>query len=170
MKNLLVLLSILTSQLVWANSPTDYKKNIAGDRLLLVFEPGVTAARKAEIIEASGLVTSFTHLPSPALTICFTTNYNAAQKVFSTSSEIKFASFFITDNAGHYARVLSQLFIKLKDNNLQPLLNEYLKTHHLGLAVADKYVPGLYKAENLNWKTENTVDVCIELAKQGWVE
>ncbi len=170
MKNLLVLLSILTSQLIWANSPTDYKKNIAGDRLLLVFEPGVTAARKAEIIEASGLVTSFTHLPSPALTICFTTNYNAAQKVFSTSSEIKFASFFITDNAGHYAGVLSQLFIKLKDNNLQPLLNEYLKTHHLGLAVADKYVPGLYKAENLNWKTENTVDVCIELAKQGWVE
>lgn len=170
MKNLIVLLGILTAQFTWAGSPSDYKNNIANDRLILVFEPGTTAAQKAEIIQACGLVTSFVHLPSPAVTICFTTNNAAAQQFFSASSRVHFVSFFITDNKSHYAGVLNRFFIKLKDNNLLPLLNEYLKARHLGNAAAHKYITGLYTAENLNWKALNTVEVCMDLAKQGWVE
>ena len=72
MKHILLLLAIFPFVNLSANSFTDYKQNSATDRLLIIFDKTVSAERKAEIIQQSGLVTSFVHLPSPTLTICHT--------------------------------------------------------------------------------------------------
>ncbi len=168
MKHILLLLAFFPFVNLSANSFADYKQHIATDRLLIIFDKTVSVERKAEIIQQSGLVTGFVHLPSPALTICHTNNFEAAQKFFASTPEINFVSLFITDGDNHYAGVLNNFFVKLKDKNFEPLLKEKLKQQNLGEAVADKYIPNLYKIRNSI--SQNTIDVCAEFLKEGWVE
>jgi subtilisin family serine protease len=169
MKNSLLLFGIFAIYFATANGFTGYKNNIATDRLLVIFQPGTTAGQKAEIIKAAGTVTSFTHLPAPALTICHTSDFNAAQNYFSANPAVAFVSFFVTDGKGHYAGVLNDFFVKLKDKNFEPLLNEKLKQLQLGQAIPDKYTPNLYKIENTG-KAQNTIDVCALFLNLGWVD
>src|SRR5689334_8734406 len=131
MRNLLLTLLLFVSASVFPNSSSDYKNHIASDRLILIFDKTVSGERKAEIINASGMVNHFVHLPSPALTICFVNNLEQAQKYFSSIQEIKFVSFFITDGK-HHAGVLNDFFVKIKDKNFEPLLREKLHRQNLG--------------------------------------
>jgi len=170
MKHVLLFLSLIIAQSVHANNFTDYKNHIAKDRLLLIFDKEVSAQRKAEIIQSSGLVVSFTHLPSPSLTICITNNFDEARRYFSSISEINFVSFFITDGNDHYAGVLNEFFLKLKDKNFEPLLNEKLKQQNLGEAKADKYIPNLFKIRNPKSEIRNTIELCALFNEEGWVE
>jgi subtilisin family serine protease len=170
MKNILLFVCLVTSQLLWAQSFTTYKQHIATDRLLVIFNEGTTTEEKATIINQSGLVSGFAHLPSPHLTICSTTNFDAAQKYFATVPQVKFVSFFITDNKNHYAGVLNNFFVKLKDKNFEPLLREKLNRLGLPMATPDKYIPNLYKANNTKQLNSNTIDVCALLLNEGWVE
>ncbi len=170
MKNVLLALAFFFSLNLSANSFTEYKEHIAKDRLLIIFDKTVSAERKAEIIQLSGLVTNFTHLPSPSLTICMTNNFEEAQKHFLAISGVTFVSFFITDGQNHYGGVLNDFFVKLKDKNFEPFLKEKLKQQNLGEATPDKYIPNLYKIRNQQSATRNTIDWCAEFLKEGWVE
>ena len=170
MKNGLLVLAFFSFLNLSANSFTAYKEHLAKDRLLLIFDKNVSAERKAEIIQSSGVVTTFTHLPSPALTICMTNNFEEAQTFFSSVPEVTFVSFFITDGQDHYAGVLNNFFVKLKDKNFEPLLKEKLKQLNLGEATSDKYIPNLYKITNPNSKIQNTIDACALFLNEGWVE
>ncbi|HLP52820.1 MAG TPA: S8/S53 family peptidase [Chitinophagales bacterium] len=171
MKNiLLLLLCFVSTQFIHANNFNTYKTHIATDKLIVLFNDGVSAEEKAAIIRASGAVTGFTHLPWPALTICNTENMDGAKNYFTALPQVKFVSFFIADDNGHEAGVLNTFFVKLKDKNFEPMLREKLKQLNLGAPVADKYIPNLYKATNLKTTTQNTVDLCGDLVNQGWCE
>lgn len=170
MKNILLLVCLIASQVLCANSFTGYKNHIATDRLIVMFDAGVTTEQKETIIKATGTVSSFTHLPSPQLTICNTVDLDATQKYFASNSNVKFVSFFITDGKNHYAGVLNNFFIKLKDKNFEPLLREKLSQLGLDMATPDKYIPNLYLANNNKQLNKNTIDVCALLLTEGWVE
>jgi subtilisin family serine protease len=169
MRYLLLAAVLFLSSHLFANKTGDYKSHIASDRLILIFDKTVSAERKAEIIESSGMVNHFAHLPSPALSICFVNDREAAQKYFSAIPEIKFVSFFITDGQ-HYAGVLNDFFLKLKDKNFEPMLREKLKQQNLGEAKPDKYIPNLYSVINNRSSIINTLDLCSTFASEGWVE
>lgn len=169
MKYLILVVSLFLSHLLTANNFTDYKNHIASDRLILMFDKTVSAEQKAEILNSSGLVTHFVHLPSPSLTICFVSNFEEAQKFFSSVPTVIFVSFFITDGK-NYAGVLNNFFVKIKDKNFEPLLKEKLKQGNLGEAKPDKYIPNLYSIRNPKSKIQNTIDVCAAFLNEGWVE
>ncbi len=169
-KNICLVLSLFSFINLSANSFTEYKEHIAKDRVLLIFDKNVSVDRKAEIIQSSGLVTAFAHLPSPSLTICFTNNFDAAKKFFSSVSEVNFVSFFITDGNNHFAGVLNQFLVKLKDKNFEPLLKEKLKQQYLGEAIPDKYIPNLYKISISKFLVSNTVELCAEFLNEGWCD
>ncbi|MFN8300183.1 MAG: S8 family peptidase [Chitinophagales bacterium] len=150
-----------------ANSFADYKTHIAPDRLLVIFKEGVSAERKAELLQNTGLVSNFTHLPNPHITICNTTNRQQAEAQLVALPEVQFVSFFITD--GKYsAGVLDHFFIKLRDKNMEPLMQGKLEQLHLGTAVADKYIANLYSLNNTKQSGLNTVELCALLQAEGW--
>ncbi len=169
MKLKFTLLFVALTNFIFANSFTDYKTRIAKDRIIIIFEKNATAEQKAAIINQSNLVTSFTHLPSPSLTICFTADVDGATKYFSSVPEIKFVSFFITDGK-HFGGVLDNFFVKLKDKNFEPMLRQKLQQQHLGEAVADKYIPNLFRVQNLKSLNTNTIDLCASFLQEGWCE
>ncbi len=167
MKNsLLLLVAVLASHLLFANNYTDYTQHIAKDRLLLIFDKNVAAETKEGLIKASGLVTTYVNLPAPAVTICYTSNFEAAQKFFTGRAGVVFVSFFITDGLNNYAGVLNSFSVKLTDKNFEPLLREKLKQLNLAMPVADKYIPNLFKVSGV---ANNTIDVCAAFVNQGWV-
>ena len=88
MRYLLFALLLFFSQFISAGNFTDYRDHVAKDRVLIIFDNGVSAERKEQIINSSGIVTSFTHLPSPALTICFTPDADKASRFFSAIPEV----------------------------------------------------------------------------------
>ncbi|MFN8287339.1 MAG: S8 family peptidase [Chitinophagales bacterium] len=169
MKKLFTLIAVLLCALTntFANAFTEYKNHIAKDRVLLMFNEGLSAERKAELINASGVVNDFTHLPSPHVTICMVSDYEKAVQYFSSVQDVRFVSFFITDGK-HYAGVMDDYFVKLKDKSFEPLLKAKVEREHLGKAVADKYVPNLYHLQNN--KSVNTVEVCAGFITEGWCE
>lgn len=168
MKNYLLFAFVLISFVSPArDNYADYPKHTANDRLLLIFTPGTSAERKAAIIEASHVVTSFTHLPSPALTICFTHDRGAASAYFETVPEVQFVSFFITDGK-HYAGVLNKFFIKITDKNFEPLLREKLKQTHLTHYHTDRYIPNLYQVNIPANSKENTIEWCNKFRNEAW--
>ncbi len=151
-----------------ANSQTaDYKNHIAPNRLLLFFKPGISPEQKAAVIIASEKVISFTHLPTPAVTICEIENYEDAARFFNTRSEVKGVSFFIA-NGKHMAGVLDHFFVKISDCNFLPLLQERLAALQLPMPVADKYIPNLFKVENTQLNRTGTVEFCLQLENEGW--
>ncbi|MDB5281747.1 MAG: hypothetical protein JWO06_822 [Bacteroidota bacterium] len=158
------------SRLSSANNFDTYKEHIAQDRLLLIFNKGVTVEQKEQLIHASGLVSDFTHLPSPASTICFVSDVNKASNYFGASAQVAFVSFFITDAQNHYAGVLNDFFVKLKDKNFEPMLREKLKAYNLSEPKADTYIPNLYRIWNTQSKTKNTVDWCSSFLNENWVD
>ncbi len=166
--NLLILLTVL-SQVLLANNFEAYPQHTATDRLLIMFNSGVTAQQQAEVIAASQLVTSFYPVPSPSLTVCFSNHTAQAMKYFAKHPQVSFVSFFLTDGK-HYAGVLNRFFVKLKDKDFEPLLKEKLQQYNLGEAKANKYIPNLYQVQNTNYETRNTVDWCAELLKEGWCQ
>lgn len=150
-----------------ANSFTDYKNHIAPDRLLVIFNQGVSAQHKAELLQSTGLISNFTHLPAPQVTICNTANRAQAEQALLALPEVKFVSFFIAE--GKYsAGVLDHFFVKLRDKNMEPLLQSKLEQLHLGTAVADKYIANLYSLSNTKASGLNTVDLCALLQNEGW--
>ncbi len=165
----LTILFVALAHCIFANSFTDYQKHIAKDRFILIFEKNITAEQKAAIVNQSNLVTSFTHVPSPSLTICSTPDVESATKYFSLVPEIKFVSFFITDGK-HFGGVLNNFFVKLKDKNFEPMFRQKLLQQHLGEAVSDKYIPNLFKVQNLKALGINTVDICASFLQEGWCE
>lgn len=169
MKNFFLFSILLATQFPFANN-NDYKNRIAKDRIILFFEKNISAERKAEIIHASGLVSDFTNLPTPALTICIVNDFEAAQKYFSNQAEIQSVSFFITDGQKHYAGVLNEFFVKLKDKNFEPLLKEKLQQENLGEAKADKYIPNLYMVINYQSSIINTIELAAKFQRKGWCE
>ena len=169
MKLKFTLLLVALTNFIFANSFTDYKTRIAKDRFILIFEKNVTAEQKAAIINQSNFANSFTHIPAPTLTICFTNDVDSATKYFSSVPEIKFVSFFITDQK-HFGGVLDNFFVKLKDKNFEPLLRQKLQQQHLGEAVPDKYIPNLFRVQNFKTLHTNTVDLCAIFMKEGWCE
>ncbi len=167
MKKLFTLIAVLLCALTltYANAFTNYKDHIAKDRLLVIFNEGTTAERKAEIINAAGCVSSFTHLPSPQLSVCMVTDYDKASRYFASAPGVKFVSFFITDGQ-HYAGVMNDYFVKIADKSFEPLLRAKLEREHLGTATADKYIPNLYHL--INTQSLNTVEVCAGFLNEGW--
>lgn len=170
MKKTLLIVQLFVGQLLLANNFTGYRQHIAQDRILLLFNSGVTAEQKAEIIRSSGIVTSFTHLPSPALTICMTSHIEEAQKFFKASADVNFVSFFITDGNNHYAGVLNNFFVKLKDKNFEPLFREVLKKQNLSQPQPDSYIPNLFTVQCNSSASANTIDLCALFSKFEWVE
>ncbi len=168
MKNYLLFTFVFIS---FASTASDnysnYPKHTATDRLLLIFKPGVSPERKEEIIEASHLVTSFTPLPSPALTICFTNDRKAANAYFEKVTEVQFVSFFITDGQ-HYAGVLNKFFVKITDKNFEPFLMEKLKHNHLNHFFPDRYIPNLYQVIVPANSKENTIEWCNKFRNEAW--
>ena len=145
MKNLLFILFAFAATPLFANNYTEYKNHTANDRLLVVFNNGVTEAEKNRELEQSGLVTGYTHLPAPALTICMVNaaDYNNALAYFNANGKVRFVSFFITDGK-HYAGVLDRFFIKITDANFEPMLKQKLEKNGLAKFEKDKYIPNLY--------------------------
>ena len=88
MKYLILIAAVFVSQLLSANNFTDYKNHIAKDRLIVMFDKNISAEKKAEILNSSGLVTHYVHLPSPALTICFFNNFDEAQKFAPSALDV----------------------------------------------------------------------------------
>lgn len=169
MKYLLFAVSFCVVQILAASNFNNYQQHIAKDRLLVIFHPSVSAEKKAELIEASGVVTSSVNIPSPSLTICFVSNYDQAQKYFSAlRNEVKFVSFFLTDGK-HYAGVLNQFFVKLRDKNFEPFLIETIKKLNLEQAVPDKYIPNLYLIRN-SPSYISTTEWCRLFEEVSWVE
>lgn len=169
MKLKFTLLFLVACQILFANSFTDYKINIAKDRVLLIFERNLSAERKAEIIQQSNLVNSFNHIPSPAVTVCFTNDVAAVSSYFSAVPEVRFVSIFITDGK-NVAGVLDNFFVKIKDKNFEPLLRQKLNEKHLGELTPDKYIPNLYKIQNPKTSNQNTIDLCAAFQGEGWCE
>lgn len=150
-----------------ANSFTDYKNRIAADRMLVFFNDGVSAQRKAEVLQSVATITNYTHLPAPQVTICNTTNRQQAEQALLTLPEVKFVSFFITE--GKYsAGVLNHFFVKLRDKNMEPLLQAKLEQLHAGTAVPDKYIANLYSVYHTKVTGLNTVELCAQLQNEGW--
>lgn len=170
MKKNLFIIQLFIGHFLLANNFVDYRQHIAQDRILLIFKSGISAEEKAEIINTSGMVTAFTHLPSPAITICMTNRVEDAQKFFQSSPDVNFVSFFITDGDNHYAGVLNDFFIKLKDKNFEPLLKEALKKQNLSQILPDPYIPNLYLVKCNSSASTNTIDLCSVLAKNEWIE
>lgn len=168
MKHLLPLLLVLLGTFARANNFETYTQHIATDRLLLVFESGLSNDAKDEIIKASGLVTATTHLPNPKLTICFVSNYSAAATYFTSKQAVKFVSFFITDGQ-HHAGVTNQFFIKLRDKNFEPQLRDKMKANGISEVKADKYIPNLYLL-TVSGKTDNVVSLCQQFTNEGWCQ
>ncbi len=150
-----------------ANSFTDYKNRIAADRMLVFFNDGISAQRKAEVLQSVATITNHTHLPAPQVTICNTTNRQQAEQALLALPEVKFVSFFITE--GKYsAGVLNHFFVKLRDKNMEPLLQAKLEQLHAGTAVPDKYIANLYSVYHTKATGLNTVDLCAQLQNEGW--
>lgn len=170
MRFFILAIALSFSQFLFAAGDTGYRNHIAKDRLLLIFDKSVSAETKAIIIRSSGLVKEFVHLPSPALTICFTDNVAEAEKYFSGFTEVKFVSFFITDGKEHYAGVLDAFFVKLTDKNFEPMLQAKLKAENLGQAIPDKYLPNLYHLRNPDSRRKNTIELCTAFLQEGWVD
>ena len=141
-KHLLSALALLLSTLLFAQNFETYPQHIAPNRMLLQFSQGVSTARQTQLINQSGLVTSYYQVPSPSLVVCTTPNALSAIKYFQTLPEVEAASFFIT-NGTHYAGVLNTFFVKLTHPNFEPLFNARLKQLGFNDPVADKYIPGL---------------------------
>jgi subtilisin family serine protease len=163
-KFLPLVLSFLTSLLSASNQ--NYTQHIAKDRFLLIFEKEVTAEQKNQLIEACGLVSSYTHLPTLLLTICFTNNYQESVQYFNALKQVKAISFFITDGE-HYAGVLNEFFVKITDENFEPLLIEKLKAKGISEYRKDKYVPNLFLV-TLPKSHVNTIEWCNEFKREAW--
>lgn len=142
-------------------------KNIANDRLLLTFNRNISAEEKNKIIESCGAITSYTHLPSPSVTICFTNNYATANEYFKNCNEVISVSFFITDG-NHYAGVLSDFFVKLTDKNFEPFFFEKLRSEGIADYQADKYIPGLYRIFPAGNKKITTYEWCNKFKQEAW--
>lgn len=169
MKNLLFILFAFAATPLFANNYTEYKNHTANDRLLVVFNNGVTEAEKNRELEQSGLVTSYTHLPAPALTVCMVNaaDYNNALAYFNANGKVKFVSFFITDGK-HYAGVLNRFFVKITDANFEPILKQKLEKNGLAKFEKDKYIPNLYLVQLQTSKGLNTIEWCSEFLKESW--
>ncbi|HWB62683.1 MAG TPA: S8 family peptidase [Chitinophagales bacterium] len=165
----LLALTLCVYSLSKANAFTDYKNHIAQDRVIVMFDKGLSGQDKAGIIKSSGLITGYGNLPSPALSICFTANVTGALDFLSHEPGVAFASFFITDGKGNYAGVLNDFFIKLTDKSFEPLLREELKQQGLGEPVADHYTPTLYHILNTQWRSKNTIEFCALFENESWV-
>lgn len=170
MKNLLSVFLCLFAQVLFANSFSDYKNHIANDKLIVIFESNITTAQKADLLNKSGLITSFTNLPAPAITICFTNNFNGAVSYLQNTTGVKFVSFFIVDENGNFGGVLNDFFVKIKDSNFENMLDEKLKGFGISAITKDKYIPNLYHVWNIKATTKNTVDLCAEMQHEAWVE
>lgn len=169
MKNYILLLLAFFTGSVFANNYTDYKNHTAKDRLLVMFNEGVTEAEKNRELEQSGLVINYTHLPAPALTICMVNaaDYNNAVAYFNANSKVKFVSLFITDGK-HYAGVLNRFFVKIADAGFEPILKQKLEKNGLAKFEKDKYIPNLYLVQANNVKGLNTIEWCSEFLKESW--
>ena len=166
----IALICLLTIVSVYAQSYDDYQKNIAKNRLLLTFTAGTTAEQKQAIISNCSAVQSFLHVPFPAVTICEVTDKALAEKYFAEQPSISQVSFFMTDHQGHYAGVLDNFFVKLKDDNFKPMLQEKVRQLGLSLPQADAYIPRLYKLTLPTNSKLNTIAVCSLLNTEAWVE
>lgn len=165
MQKFLLLVFVLFSAVLFSTAQ-NYTQHTATDRFLLIFEKEVSAEQKSQLIEASGLVTGYTHIPAPSLTICFTGNYQVATNYFASLKEIKAVSFFITDGKYH-AGVLNEMFIKINDENFEPFLLEKLKANGLTSFRPDKYVPNLYLVQ-LPKTDKNTLQWCEIFKAEPW--
>lgn len=168
MKKLLLLLLLAAQQVFAANAYDDYQQHIAQDRLLLIFEKDVAANQKDELLRECTAIQSFTHLPTPQVTVCMVRDFALAQHWAASKKEVALVSFFITDGQ-HYAGVLNKLFVKLKHAHFEPLLRQRLQQLNLGEAKPDKYINNLYHLENLPAKY-NTIEWCKLLMQQAWCE
>lgn len=171
MKKIYLLITLLAPGFLFANSFDEYKSHIAQDRLLILFDKEVSSEKKAEILQSSPLIISSYQLPSPAFTVCFIADFEAAKKYFTSLPEVQFVSFYLTDGS-NYAGVLDNFFVKLKDKALEPLFFEKIKQENLGGVKVDKYIPNLYQVQRKNSKTEkrNTLELCALFNAQGWCE
>ncbi len=170
MKHLLrafLLLICLKTQIAFAGN---YKESIATDRLILVFKNNITAEEKNRLIESSGMIKTYTHLPSPKITVCFTDKFSEASELFSRMPEIAFVSFFIGDGNEHYAGVLNNFFVKLSDKNFEPFLRNELKRIGVESLISDKYVDGLYKSKLPDNYSIGTIEICDLLQQLPYVK
>lgn len=165
MQKLLLLVFILLSAVQFSTAQ-DYTQHIATDRFILIFEKEVSVEQKNQLIEASGLISGYTHIPAPSLTICFTNDYKTATNYFASLKETKAVSFFLTDGK-HHAGVLNEFFVKITNQNFEPFLLEKLNANGLSSFRRDKYVPNLYLVQLL--KTEkNTLRWCEVFKAEAW--
>lgn len=154
----------------WNATASDYKSHVADSRVLLVFNAGVTDAQKADCIKQYTDVVSFTHVPSPAVTICFCKNTDAALQYFAARTEVKFVSVFLTDGLEHYAGVLNNFFVRIQHTDFEPLMRNELKARGIQNIRPDKYMRGLYLIEMPASTKTGTIEMCEQLQALPYVK
>ena len=158
MKYILFFLVCFFINTVTANNFDNYQNHISANRLIVFFQENISEQEKEATFRLTGIGKNYTNLPAPKLSICFTDNFPLAKKYLESLPQVKAVSFFLTDGKENYAGVLNTFFVKLKDKNFEPLLKNKLVQMQQSEAVRDKYIPNLYKIENHQAKTKNTID------------
>ncbi len=167
MKRLLLAGMLAFSCSISYGQTSDYKQHLSPHRLLVFFEPNLSVAQQADLIKSSGLVSAFTQLPAPTVTICETDHFAEAHRYLNNQPEVKGVSFFIA-NGKHMAGVLDNFFVKISGPQFKTQLQEKLAALHLPPAVADTYIPNLYKVNNTQLKQINTIEICLLLQNERW--
>jgi subtilisin family serine protease len=168
MKKILLLAVCILPLLLFANG--DYKQNISPEKILLVFKPGTTAQQKQEIIKGCSFAGEFSHLPTPAVSICLVSDREKAEAYFLSSSQVSFVSFFITDGNENEAGVLDEFFVKLRDNSFLPQMQNKLNRIGLYSIKKDEYMANRYVVKTDKATLYNTVELAEMFNKEAWCE
>ncbi|MCS6934320.1 MAG: S8 family peptidase [Chitinophagales bacterium] len=166
-KSLTYLLLLTHIALQGQRLETDYTAHYAPDRVLLQFHPQVTYDSKSEILSRCASIIHYTHLPSPALTLCEVRDAAEVIRWAAGVHEIKYVGCFITDGR-HYAGVLNKLFVKIKHAHFETLLLQWAARHACSVR-PDEYIKNLYHIESLPVERD-PIAWSRELQREGWCQ